>query len=252
MVSGELPLRLVGLGLFFWISILQAGVPISPRPGDIAGNQSSTSAAPARVDTETAAAPWNETWILRDIQAQLAGQREWLREELLRRERFATPGESAPAASAPGLALALAGSALLALAAFAVFGIRSLRRRRGGSLLPVRLESTSPASQDFPPATLTPQVARILKEAVVQGLAAQRHELLQAQQAAAAEMGALIRQLDELKAPMQDRLRSYEERILNLEKELAERNQENRELLRLKIEMTRRQLVAESAQPDFN
>ena len=51
---------------------------------------------------------------------------------------------------------------------------------------------------------------------------------------------------------MQDRLRSYEERILNLEKELAERSQENRELLRLKIEMTRRQLAAESAQTDFN
>ena len=65
-------------------------------------------------------------------------------------------------------------------------------------------------------------------------------------------MGALIRRLDELKAPMQDRLRSYEDRILNLEKELAERNQENRELLRLKIEMTRRQLAAESAQTDFN
>jgi cytochrome c-type biogenesis protein CcmH/NrfG len=53
---------------------------------------------------------------------------------------------------------------------------------------------------------------------------------------------------------MQDRLRSYEERIHELENDLAERNEENRELLKLKIEMTRRQLEAERARSrvDFN
>ena len=103
-------------------------------------------------------------------------------------------------------------------------------------------------------ASLAPQLAQSLKEAVVQGLAAQRTELLQAQQAAAAEINALVHRLDELKAPMQDRLRSYEDRIMELEKNLAERNEENRELLKLKIEMTRRQLDAERTRNrvDFN
>lgn len=96
-------------------------------------------------------------------------------------------------------------------------------------------------------ASLLPQLAQSLKEAVVQGLAAQRTELLQAQQAAAAEINALVHRLDELKVPMQDRLRSYEERIGELEKDLAERNEENRELLKMKIETTRRQLEAERA-----
>jgi hypothetical protein len=46
----------------------------------------------------------------------------------------------------------------------------------------------------------------------------------------------------------------YETRIQELEKELAARNEENRELLKLKIKMIRRQLEAErtSNRVDFN
>src|SRR5271170_7477592 len=103
-------------------------------------------------------------------------------------------------------------------------------------------------------ASLAPQLAESLKEAVVQGLAAQRSELLKAQQSAALEISQLVQRLDELKAPMQDRLRSYEDRIQELEKELAERNEENRELLKMKIEMIRSQLEVERSRNrvDFN
>jgi hypothetical protein len=103
-------------------------------------------------------------------------------------------------------------------------------------------------------ASLAPQLAESLKEAVVQGLAAQRSELLKAQQNAALEISELVQLLDELKLPIQERLHSYEARIHELEKNLAERNEENRELLKLKIEMTRRQLEAERARSrvDFN
>jgi hypothetical protein len=94
-------------------------------------------------------------------------------------------------------------------------------------------------------ASLAPQLAASLKEAVVQGLAAQRSELLKAQQGAAMEISELVHRLDELKAPIQERLHSYETRIHELKRDLAERNEENRELLKLKIEMTRRQLEAE-------
>jgi hypothetical protein len=92
---------------------------------------------------------------------------------------------------------------------------------------------------------LAPQLAQALKETLVQELAIQRKELLQAQQIAIAELSQLTRHLDELKAPMQDRLRSYEARIQELEKELSARSEENRELLKLKIEMVRHQLEIE-------
>ena len=122
--------------------------------------------------------------------------------------------------------------------------------RRRALAAEVRAEQAQAALK----ASLAPQLAESLKEAVVQGLAAQRSELLKAQQNAALEISELVHRLDELKAPMQDRLRSYEERIHELENDLAERNEENRELLKLKIEMTRRQLEAERARSrvDFN
>ena len=55
----------------------------------------------------------------------------------------------------------------------------------------------------------------------------------------------MIRRLDSLQAPLQDRMRAYESRIQELEKELAARTEENHELLKLKIEMLRHQLETE-------
>jgi hypothetical protein len=92
---------------------------------------------------------------------------------------------------------------------------------------------------------LAPHLAQALKETLVQELAIQRKELLQAQQIAIMELSQLTHHLDELKAPMQERQRSYEARIQELEKELAARSEENRELLKLKIEMLRHQLEIE-------
>ena len=94
-------------------------------------------------------------------------------------------------------------------------------------------------------ANLAPHLAQVLKETVVQELATQRRELLKAQEEAAMEIAAMIRRLDSVQAPMQERLHSYEARIQELEKELTVRNEENRELLKLKIEMIRRQLEVE-------
>jgi hypothetical protein len=97
------------------------------------------------------------------------------------------------------------------------------------------------------PAELAPFLAQTLKEAVVQGLAAQRAELLEVQRTAAAEIATLVHRLDQLQVPMQERLRAYQDRIQELQKELADRTEENRELLKLKIEMMRQQLEAERA-----
>jgi hypothetical protein len=62
-------------------------------------------------------------------------------------------------------------------------------------------------------ASLAPHLAQVLKETVVQELATQRRELIKAQEEAAMEIAAMIRRLDSVQAPMQERLRSYETRI---------------------------------------
>jgi 7TM-HD extracellular len=92
-----------------------------------------------------------------------------------------------------------------------------------------------------------PQLTEWLKHFFVQRLFAERKQVLAAQQSAAAELAELERRLDELHAPLQERLRAYEKRIAELEKSLALRGQENGELLRLRIQLTRQQMEAERA-----
>ena len=94
-------------------------------------------------------------------------------------------------------------------------------------------------------ASLAPQLVDALKNAVVQELAAQRRELLAAQQTAAAELAALAQRLESTQAPLLERLRAYEHRVAELEAELGEQARENRELLKLKIEQLRAQVAAE-------
>jgi hypothetical protein len=125
-----------------------------------------------------------------------------------------------------------------------------LRQRRTSSTsMQLRRMERVPAPAS---AELAPYLAQTLKEAVVQGLAAQRAELLEAQRLAATEIAELVHRLDALQAPMQDRIRTYQERIQELQKELAERTEENRELLKLKIEMMRRQIETERGRVRFN
>jgi hypothetical protein len=90
-------------------------------------------------------------------------------------------------------------------------------------------------------------MTQALRDAVVQEMAWQRRELLVAQQTAADEMATLIRRLDELHLPIQERERAYEARIQTLESELAQRTKENQELLQLKLDIVRRQLETERA-----
>jgi hypothetical protein len=101
---------------------------------------------------------------------------------------------------------------------------------------------------------LAPYLAQLLKETMIRELAAQRRELLMVQEEVVMEIAAMIRRLDSAQTPIRERLRSYEARIQELEAELAARNEENRELLKLKIELVRRQLEAERIhnRMDFN
>ena len=108
-------------------------------------------------------------------------------------------------------------------------------------LPPPRVNSLLNAAQS----DLAPHLVDALKDAVVQELAAQRRELLAGQQAAAAELTELARRLEAVQTPMLERLRAYEQRIQELERDLADQSKENRELLKLKIEMLRSQIETE-------
>jgi len=84
-----------------------------------------------------------------------------------------------------------------------------------------------------------------MRERIVQGLFHQRKELLSTQQRAEAEMQALEQRLEQLHAPLQERISAYEKRITELEHELAVKGEENRELIKAKIVLAKHQLAVE-------
>jgi hypothetical protein len=99
---------------------------------------------------------------------------------------------------------------------------------------------------------LAPAMVEALKSAVAQELAAQRRDLLAAQTAATAELTEIARRLESVQTPLLARLQTYEQRIAELEKELNEQAQENRELLKLKIDLLRDQIAAERSRSRVN
>jgi DNA repair exonuclease SbcCD ATPase subunit len=127
----------------------------------------------------------------------------------------------------------------------------SLRKMLHGKTQPLPPPSVATVLQAAQ-SSLESHLVEALKDAVVQELASQRRELLAGQQQAAAELTELARRLEAVQTPMLERLRTYEQRIQDLEKELSEQSKENRELLQLKIEMTRRQLESERSRINFN
>ncbi|MGN6555112.1 MAG: hypothetical protein ACTHLW_15500 [Verrucomicrobiota bacterium] len=89
------------------------------------------------------------------------------------------------------------------------------------------------------------QFARWMSEKMTQKLISQRQQLLDAHQTAAIEMAELEARLEKVQAPLEQRLRAYERRIVDLEKELSIKGEENRELIKAKIHMIRKQLEIE-------
>ena len=144
------------------------------------------------------------------------------------------------------------------------------RRRRPTSLLPVLLQSDRsvvtvecPSCSEPVPvpiqngpedlrARLAPLLARLMMTKLMQRIISQRSALLQTQQLALSEMTELEQRLDKVHAPLQDRLRAYEQRISDLEKELARKGEENRELIKAKIQMARKQLTATKERLELN
>lgn len=94
---------------------------------------------------------------------------------------------------------------------------------------------------------LMPQLARWMMSELVQRLLHQRSGLLNSQQQAEQEVAELEKRLESLRAPLEDRLKAYERRIADLERELAAKGEENRELLKARIDTARKKLASERA-----
>ena len=101
-------------------------------------------------------------------------------------------------------------------------------------------------------AGLLPQLARLMMDKLVIRLLWQRSQWLETQRKAVAEMTELEERLEKIQAPLQDRLRAYEQRIGELEKQLARQGEANRELIKTKLQLARHQLAAARNQLDLN
>ncbi len=95
-------------------------------------------------------------------------------------------------------------------------------------------------------AGLLPHLAQWVKQNLVRRLVAERSHLLSTQEKAELEVAELEARLANVHAPLEQRLQRYRERIDELERELAVRGEENRELIQAKIELTRKRLEAEN------
>lgn len=90
-----------------------------------------------------------------------------------------------------------------------------------------------------------------MREKIFQTLFRQRTELLSAQKKAELEMGELEQRLESLHAPLQERIRAYEQRIEELERELAAQGKANRDLIGARIAVARQHLDIERERSRF-
>lgn len=96
---------------------------------------------------------------------------------------------------------------------------------------------------------LMPELTEFVKQSLVQGLAAQRDALLAMQQQALQSLVEFEVRLTALQAPMQERIRAYENRIAELERETSVQGAEMRELTRTILQLMRKKLDEEQAHP---
>src|SRR5439155_2361825 len=95
---------------------------------------------------------------------------------------------------------------------------------------------------------LIPHLARLMKDTLFYGVASQRAHLLKMQQAGAVQVAELEQRLVKIQSQLQGRLTAYERRIAELEKEVSNKDQANRELLAARIQMVKQTLEAVKSQ----
>src|SRR5256884_2775716 len=95
---------------------------------------------------------------------------------------------------------------------------------------------------------LIPHLARLMKDTLFYGVASQRAHLLKMQQTGAVQVAELEQRLVKIQSQLQGRLTAYERRIAELEKEVSNKDQANRELLAARIQMVKQTLEAVKSQ----
>ena len=88
--------------------------------------------------------------------------------------------------------------------------------------------------------TLVPQLARMMTSRLVQALFAQRTSLLDTQTQATQRMTELEERLVDAQAHVQKKMAAYETRIAELEQQIAVKEEENRELMRANVHLTKK------------
>jgi len=96
-------------------------------------------------------------------------------------------------------------------------------------------------------AALIPQLARMMMSRLVQALFAQRTTLIDTQEEATRRMAELEERIARAQESLQGRFAAYENRIAELEKLLAAKEEENRELMRQNFQLAKRALEAENS-----
>ena len=92
---------------------------------------------------------------------------------------------------------------------------------------------------------MLPHMARWMMQEFMQRLLLQRRSILNDHQTAEREVAELAERLEHVHAPLEERLRAYEKRIAELEAELAAKGEQNLELIKARIETTRKKLDGE-------
>ena len=128
----------------------------------------------------------------------------------------------------------------------AVLVLWRLKQRLRNSLLPVpvspaALMQTGGQAAQSQRAGLMLYLAHLLRDKLVQRLFSQRTDLLATQRTAATHAAEMEEQLSKIQTQMQNRFESYQQRITELEKELAVSEGEKRDLLRAKIVLARQE-----------
>ena len=90
-----------------------------------------------------------------------------------------------------------------------------------------------------------PELKQFAKEALVQGLYHQRNALIETQKRAQQALAGLENRLSDLNLPVHERIRAYEKRIAELEKELETRDEEMRELTKATLLLVKQKLEKE-------
>ncbi|HVU28375.1 MAG TPA: hypothetical protein VHG71_11650 [Verrucomicrobiae bacterium] len=103
---------------------------------------------------------------------------------------------------------------------------------------------------------IMPELTEFAKQSLVQGLYAQRNALIETQQKAQQALTEMESRLAAMQLPLAERIRAYEKRIAELEKEVESQGEEVRELTRATLALVRRKLEDERelqrAQNRFN